>query len=304
MPSNPRMNADRTTFLASLTVVVTGVLWGLYWLPVRRLADLALPGAWGSLAIVAAATLLLAPFAIRGRRQLKAAGIPAVASVAFGGLAFVLYSIALVYGRVAIVILLFFLTPVWSTLIGRYVMGWPTPALRIAAIVVGLLGLVVMLGAGGEIPMPRGTGEWLALVSGLLWSAATTGIRSKSRLEPGPASFVFAAGALAGALVVAPVLEPWPGLANTQGFWPALLWAIAAGGIWWGASMAGLMWATPRLEPARVGILMMSEVLIGAVSAALLAGERLGPWEMAGGALVLCAAVLEVWPVGRKTGPN
>ncbi|MCW2305903.1 DMT family transporter [Rhodobium gokarnense] len=298
------MDSDRTTFAASATVVVTGILWGLYWLPVRRLADLALPGAWGSLAIVGAATLLLMPFAIRGRRGLLAAGLPAVASVAFGGLAFVLYSIALVYGRVAIVILLFFLTPVWSTLIGRFVMGWPTPALRIAAIVVGLLGLVVMLGAGGEIPVPRGTGEWLALVSGLLWSAATTGIRTKARLEPGAASFVFAAGALAGALALAPVLEPWPGVAAIVHPLPALGWIVAAGGIWWGASMAGLMWATPRLEPARVGILLMAEVLIGAVSAALLAGEHLGPWEWAGGALVLCAAVLEVWPVGKTTRPS
>ncbi|MBB4301032.1 drug/metabolite transporter (DMT)-like permease [Rhodobium orientis] len=296
------MDGDRTTFLASATVVATGVLWGLYWLPVRRLAELALPGAWGSVAIVAAATLLLAPLAIRGRRHLAAAGVSAIASVALGGVAFVLYSIAFVYGRVAIVILLFFLTPVWSTLIGRYVMGWPTPTLRIAAIVVGLAGLTVMLGAGGDVPIPRGTGEWLALASGMLWSVATTGIRSKARLEPGAASFIFAAGAFAGALALAPLLAPWPGLVGMENPWPTLGWALAAGGIWWGASMAGLMWATPRLEPARVGILLMAEVLIGAVSAAIIAGEHLGPWELTGGALVLCAAVLEVWPVSRKTG--
>ena len=64
--------------------------------------------------------------------------------------------------------------------------------------------------------------------------------------------------------------------------------------------MAGLMWATALLDPARVGILLMSEVLIGALSAAFLVGEPLLPFELIGGALVLSAAILEVWPAKAK----
>ena len=60
------------------------------------------------------------------------------------------------------------------------------------------------------------------------------------------------------------------------------------------------MWATVRLEPARVGILLMTEVLVGALSAALLADEHLRGMELVGGALVLLAGVLEVWPVRRR----
>jgi drug/metabolite transporter (DMT)-like permease len=298
------MDSDRTTFLASLIVAATGAFWGLYWLPVRQLAETALPGAWGTLAIVAAAAVLLLPFAVKGRRRLADASPLALASIALGGVAFVFYSVAFVYGRVAIVVLLFALTPVWSTLIGRYVMGWPTPRLRIAAIVAGIAGLAVMLGSDGEVPVPRGTGEWLALISGILWSLATTGIRSKADLGPGEASFVFAAGACAGAVVLALALEPLPGSLSFENVWPAIGWAFAAGGIWWGVSMAGLMWAAPRLDPARVGILLMPEVLIGTISAAVLAGERLGVLETIGGAMVLCAGVLEVWPIRRSTNPG
>ncbi len=298
------MQDDRTTLVASLIVVGTGALWGLYWLPVRRLAELALPGAWGTLAIVAAATILLAPLALKRRRRLAGADTLALASVALGGAAFMLYSVGFAYGRVAIVILLFFLTPVWSTLIARYLMRWPTPRLRIVAVAVGIAGLAVMLAADGAVPVPRGAGEWLALTSGMLWSVASTGMRAKPSLGPGEAAFVFAAGACAGALLLAPVLEPWPtGLAfGSAG--PALGWAIAAGGLWWGLSMAGLMWAAPRLEPARVGILLMAEVLVGAISAAMLAGERLGGLEIVGGALVLCAGILEVWSVRQKGSPR
>ncbi|WP_111431948.1 DMT family transporter [Rhodobacteraceae bacterium DSL-40] len=291
------MEGDRQTARATAIVFATGAFWGLYWLPVRALDALGLAGAWGTAAITLAAGLLLAPLAIRRRRALAAAHPLALASVALGGAAFALYSVGLVHGRVAIIILLYFLTPVWSTLIGRYVMGWQTPRLRIVAIAVGLLGLVVMLSARGEAPLPRSAGEWMALLAGLLWSVATTGIRTKSDLGPGEAAFVFAAGAAAAALLLAPALAPLPAAAGLESPLRAFGLAAATGGIWWALSIASLMWATVRLEPARVGILLMVEVLVGAVSAALFAGEHLAPLEIAGGALVLLSGLLEVWPV-------
>ncbi|EEW23966.1 DMT family transporter [Rhodobacter ferrooxidans] len=294
------MTQDRITLVATAIVVGTGALWGFYWLPVRALAGMGLPGAWGTALITVAALVLLAPLAIGRRYQIARANRAALASVALGGAAFALYSIGFVYGRVAIIILLYFLTPVWSTLIGRYVMGWHTPRLRIVAIAVGLVGLAVMLSADGDIPVPRGAGEWMALLAGLLWSVATTGIRAKSTLDPVAAAFIFALGAAVAALMLAPVLEPWPVGIPLENAGRMIGLALVTGGFWWGLSVASLMWATVRLEPARVGILLMTEVLVGAASAALLANEHLARLEIIGGALVLCAGVLEVWPARRS----
>lgn len=288
--------AAHSTLLASVIVVVTGALWGFYWLPVRSLEALGLPGAWGTLAITLAAVVLLAPAAVATGR-LSHRDPVALISIALGGAAFALYSIGFVYGRVAIIILLYFLTPVWSTLIARFVLGWRTTRLRIAAIFTGLAGLAVMLSADGQIPVPQGIGEWMALLAGILWSVGTTGIRTRSELPMVQAALVFACGAAITSAVLAPVLEPWPGLAVlTASSGRALGLAFLAGGLWWGLSMIGLMWATVRLEPARVGILLMTEVLVGAVSAAVIAQEHLSTPELVGGALVLCAALLEVWP--------
>jgi len=284
-------------------VILTGTLWGLYWLPVRRVADLGLPGAWGTLAIVACAAVLLAPFALLHPRQLFRADPAALASIALGGVGFMFYSVGFAYGRVAIVILLFYLTPVWSTLIARYVMGWNTPRLRIAAIAVGIAGLAVMLSADGTLPIPRGAGEWLALVSGMFWSIATTGMRARSTPAPAQSAFVFAAGASLGALALAPFLEPWPTHIALDDTAPIIGWALVTGGLWWALSMASLLWAAPRLEPTRVGILLMTEVIVGTISAAFLANEYIGPHEILGGSFVLLAGILEVWPV-KETDPS
>ena len=62
------------------------------------------------------------------------------------------------------------------------------------------------------------------------------------------------------------------------------------------------MWATLRLDPARVGILLMPEVIFGALTAAIFAGETLSASEMIGGELVILCGLLEVWPTKEKAG--
>ncbi|WP_153770895.1 DMT family transporter [Labrenzia sp. CE80] len=295
------MDDDRVKFLAAAIVFSTGTLWGLYWLPVRSLSEAGLSGPWATVAITLAATTILFPVAVIRWRNIVQSNPVAMISLALGGVAFTLYSIGFVYGRVAIIILLFFLTPVWSTLIGRYVMGWQTPRLRIVAIAIGLAGLTVMLSADGDLPLPRAAGEWMGLIAGVLWAIATTGIRTKLELRPIEATFLFVLGAALAAFIMAPFLETWPGALSAEGILPLSGLAFATGGFWWVLSVASLMWATVRLEPTRVGILLMTEVIVGAGSAAILAGEHLDRLEIAGGALVLCAGILEVWPTRRVT---
>jgi drug/metabolite transporter (DMT)-like permease len=181
------------------------------------------------------------------------------------------------------------------------------PWLRGAALLAGAAGLALVLGADDGVPLPRGLADGFGLAAGVLWSISSTGVRTQAPIPPARAAFVFALGALAGTALMAPWLAPWlapwPGVPAATALLPALGWILLAGALCWGVCMAGLMWATARLEPARVGILLMGEVLVGTASAALIAGEALGPVEAAGGVLVIAAAVLEVWPV-RPSRPD
>ncbi len=284
-----------TTFLASAIVLITGIFWGVYWLPVRAIADMGLDGAWGTAAITLAAMLFLLPFVLAGKTSFRDANRIGIASIALGGAAFALYSIGFLYGKVALVVLLWFFSPVWSVLIAKYLLGWQVPRLRLVAIAVGLVGLFIMLGGDGGLPVPGNLGEWMAFAGGLIWAFATAGMRLKSDLPPVPAAFIFALGAAVMSLAFAPFLEPLPSLVRGDLPW-MMGQVVLTGGLWWGVSIAALMWATVRLDPARVGILLMTEVIFGAVTAAIFAGESLSSNEMIGGALVILCGLLEVWP--------
>ena len=288
------MESTATTRLASLMVFAIGSLWGFYWLPVREIALLGLQDLWGTVAIAAAGVLALAPFGLR--RALLGADRLGLGSTALGGFAFVLYSVSFLYGDVAVVVILFFLTPVWSTVLGRLIMGWPITGLRVAVLVLGLLGLTTMLAAEGTVPIPRGRGEWLGLAAGFCWAVASIGLRVRP-VPPAPQSgFIFALGALLGGLILAPFVSLPPDGAAITAPGQLVLWVGLTGGLWWATFTVGLMWAAPKLDPARVGILLMAEVLVAAVSAAILVGEHLEPLEWVGGGLVLFAGLIELWP--------
>src|SRR5690625_467065 len=97
------------TGLASLSVLLAGCLWGLYWVPVRALAAAGFEGAFGSLVIVVAALVLLLPaifLQMRNRTRGRPVDWLGVLATAAGGAAFMLYSIGLVEGRIGAVILL------------------------------------------------------------------------------------------------------------------------------------------------------------------------------------------------------
>ena len=60
-------------------------------------------------------------------------------------------------------------------------------------------------------------------------------------------------------------------------------------------SMFLIIWAARRLSPGRVGLLLMTEIVVGVVTASLLANEPFGARESLGSLLIVSAGVIEVW---------
>ena len=142
-------------------------MWGLYWIPVRWFLDLGLTGSWSGIVMFVAALLALLPFLWRERGVLASRWRALILSGMFTGAAFSMYSTSLVYTEVVRSILLFYLTPIWGTLLGIMFLGERLHPTRLAGLICGIGGLFVVLGGAQGIPLPRNAGDWLALSSGI-----------------------------------------------------------------------------------------------------------------------------------------
>ncbi len=192
-------------------------------------------------------------------------------------------------------ILLFYLTPVWGTLCGWIVLGERLGAARLVSIALGFLGIGLILGAGAGLPMPQTAGDWAALASGLLWAAGS--LRSYARPSASIALpvFCFAAGGLVSAVAILAVAQVVaPELAAPAQVLAHLPMMIALALIIFVPPNFLVLWAAQRMDPGRLGILLMTEVLVGAISAALFSGETFGLRETIGTTLIVAAGFIEV----------
>ena len=279
-------------------IAVSGALWGLYWIPVRHLEDRGVGVVWMTLGLFVTALALLVPVLLRHpparavftRRML-------VTGLLTGG-SFVLYSVAIALTEVVTAILLFYLSPVWATVLERALLAERFTVTRVAALVLGLGGLWVVLGGESGLPLPRNPGDWCALIAGATWALGTLRVHQDAAVSPiAHTAALFAGGTVVIAFIaLLPAMEaPAPVFAAPSAaivLVLAMLSVLSAGGILWGARL---------ISPGRAGLLLMMEVITGLASAALLSGEPFGPIQVVGSMLIVAAAIVEVLPLtGRR----
>ncbi|MGX9356277.1 DMT family transporter [Roseobacteraceae bacterium S113] len=290
------LNRTAPETLAALGLLLGGAMWGLYWIPVRGFAMLGLSGSWPGIVMYVLAWGALVPFVWRIRAGLLSQWRTLVLSGLFTGAAFSLYSTSLVYTDVVRSILLFYLTPIWGTLLGLMFLGERLEARRVLGLSCGLGGLFVVLGGETGLPLPRNTGDWLALSSGMAWALGSLGLYKARGIPVSGQIFAFVSGALVVAVLAVVVeMQLGRGLPSAAILATAAPWALLS--VVYVVPMLFLtIWPATMLSPARVGLLLMSEVVVGLASAAFLSGEAFGWREGFGGVLIVGAALLEVAP--------
>lgn len=160
-----------------LACLYAGAVWGLFWIPLRALEDAGLHGLWITVVYFLVPTIGLLPVTLWRWRHVRAGGIQLQLTALISGGALLLYSTSIVYTDVVRAILLFYLTPVWATILARIYLGDRIKMIRIIAMVLAIFGMLTIFGLGAQFPMPRNIGDWLGLAAGFVWAIAMVRIR-------------------------------------------------------------------------------------------------------------------------------
>lgn len=277
---------------ARLAVLASGAVWGLFWIPLRGLEAAGLHPLWVMVVYFAVPTALVAPvFALRGPAMARAS-TAFHAIVLTSGLALTLYAASIVYTDVIRALLLFYLMPIWSAILGRLFLGEPILRIRILAMALAAFGMLVLFGLGVGWPVPQNIGDWMGLAGGFFWALSVVLLRA----NPGQSALDLTAGfflnglilSLLAALFVAPSFMP-----NFTDVAPALpLLTLFVVLLVIPGTFAAL-WGPKHLNPVVAGLLFMTEIVVGAISAALLAGEPFGLREGIGVLLISAASLIE-----------
>ena len=272
-----------------LSLVVGACLWGVIWYPMRRLEALGLSGIWLALIIYATALVASLPRTYTAFAEFRRyPGALALLMVAAGwtNVAFVE---AVLEGNILRVLLLFYLAPLWATLMGRLVLRERISRLALLSLGLAMGGALAMLwdprlGAF----LPRGRADWLALSSGFAFALSNVIVRKMQQVSlAAKVCAVWSGVVVVAAAMIALFAPPVPSLTGA-----ALSGAVALGLFGIMAMTVLVQYGVTHMPVHRSAVIALVEIVAGAASQQLLTDEIVTAREWAGGALIIVGAYL------------
>ena len=275
--------------LPVLSLLLTASMWGLVWYPLRLLEQNGLAGLWSSLISYGAALLVGLIWMSRKSLQWPTRPWVLVVMMLAVGWCNVSFVLAILEGNVVRVLLLFYLSPIWALLLGWLILGEKPASSAWIVFLLALLGALIMLWDEDiGMPWPKGRSDWLAVSSGFTFSFANVMVRKMGEVDLSIKSVASWLGVVIVAIVwILLVDSPVPDVtAGTLGG------AVLLG--WFGFVIMTItvVYGVTHMPVHRSAVILLFELVIGAVSSLLLTDEIIQPQEWIGGAMILISAYL------------
>lgn len=272
-----------------LALLFAATLWGLFWYPLRWMESRGVDGVWAVLLIYSSTMLVAVPMLWRHWPQFR--GNPATLLMIglANGWCNVSFFLAVLDGTVVRVVLLFYLSPVWSVLLGRIILGERLSARAWLNWALAIVGALVMLAEPGVgFPVPQSTADWLAVSSGLAFSLGNVLTRQVAEVAVGAKT----AAAWSGCFLIA-VIWQWIAPVPAPPFDMATLSvAVSLGMVGIVIMTSCVLYGVGRLPVYQSSVIMLFELIVAAISAQWLTDELVTIREWVGGSLILVAAWL------------
>ena len=275
--------------LPVLSLLFSATLWGLVWYPLRLLEEQGLTGLWSAMISYGAILVVFSWVLLRDRQSLTANIVPLVLMGLSAGWCSVAFIMAVLDGNVVRVLLLFYLSPFWAVCLGWFMLDERLDGKSMLVFAVAVTGAVIMLwNEAVGVPWPKDEADWLAVSSGFAFALSNVYVRRTQNVS-----------------VLLKSTASWFGVVIVAGTWITVSQAgfpDVAGGVVLAAVVLGLcgflvmtlsvLYGVTRMPVHRSAVILLFELVVGAVSALLLTDEVVLLREWIGGAMIVSAAYL------------
>ncbi|QBP77391.1 DMT family transporter [Herbaspirillum huttiense] len=274
---------------AVAALLLNTFIWGLSWTGTRALEGMGLHPVWATAAIFSGCALLL--LTLRHRELPLLWRHPALLGVGLAtGLTNASFNMAVAYGDVVRVILLFYLMPVWTVILARLVLHEAITPRSLARVALGLGGaFIVLYQPRLGLPLPQSLPDWMAVASGLLFAVTNVLLRRLHGFSDGTRAVAMLVGSgvfasLLGVVLSAAGVVAWP-LPLPMAAAPVVaLWAVL-----FLVSNLSLQYGVARLPANIAAVIMLAEILVATFSAWMLGAAEPRPQDLIGGVLIIAA---------------
>ncbi len=284
-------HSRRQHYLAVSGLLFGALCWGIIWFPYRIMAELGVSGVVSSFYTYAITVLLAGLYFAKHWRGLFKQPFSIVYLALVAGWTNLAYVLAVIDGEVMRVMLLFYLSPLWTLLLAHFYLKEKTPSHGYIAMVISLLGAFIMLydPQTGAWPLPKNKAEWLALSSGMGFALTNVLTRHADYLSLRAKSFAVWLGVLLVSLAFMPFsAATWPDpqvFSVSHGLIMLLIALLLL------AATLSVQYGVSKIPATRASVIFLFELVVAAVASYYLAHERMAMNEWLGGGLIVLAAI-------------
>jgi drug/metabolite transporter (DMT)-like permease len=282
MPTNQSPHA----LIPVISLLLGACLWGVFWYPLRLLEARGLSGLWSTVTIFAAALSFSLVLVVLQRRRIHCHPLLLLVLAAASGWCNVAFIQAVLAGNVVRITLLFYLSPIWTVLLGHLILAERLDRPAKVTLAFALCGAMIMLWDSRlGLPWPQDAADWLAISSGFGFALSNVMVRRLSDED----IWIKTVFAWVGAVVLAAawLLLDGASLPTAGGLVIGL--AIVIGGIAMACMTLLVLYGLTHMPAHRAAVILLFELIAGAVSAELLTDEVVLLREWGGGVLIIVA---------------
>jgi len=272
--------------LAVASLLFSATLWGLLWYPLRLLDQAGMSGVWSSFVMYLAAALLAVPALWQQYKIIPTLRYQLLGLALAAGITNVAFVVALIDGEIMRVMLLFYLSPIWTVLLGFFWLHERPSLSALTMFFIAMCGAVIMLW-NTELgwPWPQNHAEWLALLASFTFSINNVLARKLASVPMGLKTAVV----WWGVVVVSIIVLFWQQTAI-----PDI--SIYAWGVAWLLGWLGIvvmtiavLYGVAKMPVYRSSVIMLFELVVAALAAWWLTNETMSLQEWLGGLLIIFA---------------
>lgn len=282
-----------SAFLHSASLLLAALCWGVVWYPYRLMAQAGVGAISASFYTYSTILILAGIVCFRHWRGIFKLPLSIFWLALAAGWTNLAYVLAVIDGEVMRVMLLFYLSPLWTLILAHFWLKEHIDKRGVMIMALSLMGAFIMLyditGKASAWPLPRNTAEWFALTSGIGFAISNVITRKSTHLTLRSKSFAVWVGVLLMAILAMPLVKetiPSPSFFSLNECLVILVIALSLI-----AATLLTQYGITQMPATRASVLFLFELVVAAVTSYFLAHETMSINEWIGGSLIVAASI-------------
>jgi len=278
------------SWLPIFSLLFGAFIWGIIWYPYRLMANAGVSGIYSSFYVFILTIAIALPYFFITKKKVPIWSKDFWLLALVAGYTNISYVLAVIDGEVVRVMLLFYLSPVWTIFLAHFMLNEDTQKRHYIAVFISLIGAFIMFWEPGYLIHLDSKSDWLALSSGLGFAITNVMTRKHEHMTVNQKALAIWLGVIVVAMIC--IMFDKNAMPTLDFFRPvdaAIMMAISLSLF---LSTLLVQFGVTQIKAVEASSFFLFEIVVAAISSYFLVGESIAFNEWLGGIFIITGVIL------------